>query len=74
MDGRTEINAGDVHEMAFPALRHRMVPTYHAEAEGVDCDAIIKKILIEMPGSLYKPEECEGEYRPGFLQRLLGRS
>ena len=74
MDGRTEINAGDVHEMAFPALRHRMVPTYHAEAEGVDCDAIIKKILIEMPGSLYKPEECEGENRPGFLQRLLGRS
>ena len=74
MDGRTEINAEDVHEMAFPALRHRMVPTYHAEAEGVDCDAIIKKILIEMPGSLYKPEECEGENRPGFLQRLLGRS
>ena len=74
MDGRTEISAGDVHEMAFPALRHRMVPTYHAEAEGVDCDAIIKKILIEMPGSLYKPEECEGENRPGFLQRLLGRS
>ena len=74
MDGRTEINAGDVHEMAFPALRHRMVPTYHAEAEGVDCDAIIKKILTEMPGSLYKPEECEGENRPGFLQRLLGRS
>ena len=74
MDGRTEINAGDVHEMAFPALRHRMVPTYHAEAEGVDCDAIVKKILTEMPDSLYKPEECEGGDRPGFLQRLLGRS
>ena len=51
-----------------------MVPTYHAEAEGVDCDAIVKKILTEMPDSLYKPEECERGDRPGFLQRLLGRS
>ena len=74
MDGRTEINFGDVHEMAFPTLRHRMVPTYHAEAEGVDCDAIIEKILIEMPGSQYRPEEREGEKRPGFIRRLLGRS
>ena len=74
MGGRAEINADDVHKAAFPALRHRMVPTYHAEAEGVSCDDIIEKVLLGLPGGRYRPETQQAENRPGFFQRLLGRN
>ena len=74
MDGRSKIIAEDVHQIVFPALRHRMVPTYHAEAEGVSCDDIIEKILVDFPGGTYTPEVKVEEKRPGFLRRLLGKA
>ena len=74
MEGRAEINADDVHKAVFPALRHRMVPTYHAEAEGVSCDDVIERVLLGLPGGRYQPETQQVEDRPGFFQRLLGRN
>ena len=74
MDGRPEVTPGDIHEMCFSTLRHRMVPTYHAEAEGVDTDIVIEKILEGMPEGHYKPAEKETSIAPGFFRRLLGRN
>ena len=41
----------DVKEMAPDVLRHRIVPTYEAEAEEVTTDELIARLLerIEVP-------------------------
>ena len=41
----------DVKAIAPDVLRHRVLPSYEAEADGLDADAIIEKLLdkVEMP-------------------------
>ena len=41
----------DIKAVAFDILRHRMIVTFEAEAEGLDSEQIIKKILdrVEVP-------------------------
>ncbi len=45
LQGRTHVTIDDVEALAAPALRHRLVPTFHAEAEGVTVDQIIAEII-----------------------------
>jgi MoxR-like ATPase len=47
--GRTHVTIDDVEILAFPVLRHRIVPTFNAEAEGVTVDDIIKKAIETLP-------------------------
>jgi len=49
MKGRFNVSFGDLKEAAFPALRHRMILNFEAEAEGIRADAILEKILSELP-------------------------
>jgi MoxR-like ATPase len=49
LKGRYNVSFGDLREAAFPALRHRMILNFEAEAEGVKPDAILEKILAELP-------------------------
>jgi len=49
MKGRYNVSFGDLKEAAFPALRHRMILNFEAEAEGIRADAILEKILTELP-------------------------
>jgi MoxR-like ATPase len=45
MNGRAFVTPQDVKDMAVDVLRHRILLTYEAEAEGVTTDAIIARIL-----------------------------
>lgn len=45
LDGRFHVSAEDIRRAAPPALRHRIVPGFRAEAEGVSTDDIIDDIL-----------------------------
>ena len=47
--GRFHVTADDVEALAHPVLRHRLVPTFNAEAEGVKVDDIISRILKAVP-------------------------
>jgi MoxR-like ATPase len=49
MKGRYNVSFGDVKEVAAPALRHRMILNFEAEAEGVKADRILEQILAELP-------------------------
>ena len=49
MKGRYNVAFSDLKEAAFPALRHRMILNFEAEAEGIRPDTIIEKILSEIP-------------------------
>ena len=39
----------DVRHVAKPVLRHRIVTTFHAEAEGIDPDKVIDALLRDIP-------------------------
>ena len=45
LDGRYAVSEDDVRALAGPVLRHRMVLSFHAEAEGVRVDQVIEKLL-----------------------------
>jgi len=47
--GKTFVSPEEVKEAALPVLRHRIVLSYEAEAEGMDADAVITRILSHIP-------------------------
>jgi MoxR-like ATPase len=47
--GRFNVSFDDIAEVAFPALRHRLIPNFEAEAEGITTDHIIAQILKDVP-------------------------
>lgn len=47
--GRTYAMPQDVKEVAHDVLRHRLLLTYEAEAEGLTPDTVIDRILAEVP-------------------------
>ena len=44
LHGRLHVTVDDIEALAAPVLRHRIVPTFNAEAEGVTTDEIIERI------------------------------
>jgi len=47
--GREFVSPDDVKAAAYPALRHRIVLSYEAEADGLDADTVITRILSHVP-------------------------
>lgn len=45
LNGRVNVSCDDVRHLALPVLRHRICASFAAEAEGINSDAIIKKLL-----------------------------
>ena len=48
LHGRYHTTTEDVAAMALPALRHRIVPTFNAEAAGKDENAIVQHVLEDI--------------------------
>ena len=47
--GRGYVTPGDIKGVATEVLRHRVVPTYEAEAEGLNADALVARVLETVP-------------------------
>jgi MoxR-like ATPase len=47
--GRGYVTPGDIKAMAMEVMRHRVVPTYEAEAEGHSADALVARVLETVP-------------------------
>ena len=45
LEGRTTPDISDVQQMLNPVLRHRIIPNFNAEADGISRDNILEKIL-----------------------------
>jgi MoxR-like ATPase len=45
LNGRYAVAVEDVQALAIPVLRHRMIPNFHAEAEGITSDSVIQRLL-----------------------------
>jgi MoxR-like ATPase len=53
LHGRYAVTAEDLRAMAYPVLRHRIFTNFNADAEGVDVDQVIEKILNTIPEPSY---------------------
>jgi len=47
--GRDYVDPDDVQAMAYDVLRHRVLMSYEAEAEGVDSDRFIDELIARIP-------------------------
>jgi len=47
--GRFNVSFEDIQAAALPAMRHRLIPNFEAEAEGITTDHIITQILKDVP-------------------------
>ncbi|MEZ6104634.1 MAG: MoxR family ATPase [Pirellulaceae bacterium] len=45
LKGRMHVSIEDIQALAFPALRHRILTSYRAEADGVTVDDVIRKLI-----------------------------
>ncbi len=51
-EGRFNVSFDDVAAVVFPALRHRLIVNFEAEAEGITADNVLDRILADVPRDL----------------------
>lgn len=49
LDGRPAASIDDIRAIALPALRHRLIMNFEAEAEGLTADRIVENIVATLP-------------------------
>ncbi|QBM17479.1 hypothetical protein MARI_15940 [Marinobacter sp. JH2] len=49
LDGRDYVTPDDIRTMAFDVLRHRILLTFEAEAEGMTPDAVLQRLIDRVP-------------------------
>ncbi|MFN3286296.1 MAG: AAA family ATPase, partial [bacterium] len=47
--GRAHASVEDVRAVALPALRHRLLLNFEADAEGVEADQVVRDVVEEVP-------------------------
>ena len=67
LQGRFSVTRGDIRDMALPVLRHRIIPSFHAEGDGLTADDLICRLLLEV-----SPFPANGSY-DGATRRILRR-
>ena len=52
LEGRTVVDFEDVRAVTLPVLRHRVLVNFQAEADGIDADEIVRRLLdqVSAPG------------------------
>jgi MoxR-like ATPase len=56
--GRSFVTLDDVRSMVAPVMRHRLMPSYEAEARALDSDAIVAQVIqsVQLPESRVEQE------------------
>jgi MoxR-like ATPase len=49
LEGRYNVSFEDVRRVYLPALRHRVIVNFEAQAEGIDTDHVLLEILEKLP-------------------------
>jgi MoxR-like ATPase len=54
VDGRFHVSAEDVKTAMLPAMRHRVILNFQAEAQGISADAILEQVVLQTPPTAAK--------------------
>jgi MoxR-like ATPase len=49
LHGRCHVSVDDIRELCLPVLRHRIIPSFAARSEGMTADALIERLVEEIP-------------------------
>ena len=49
LEGRYNVSFEDVRRVYIPAMRHRVIPNFEAQAEGIEADEILLEIIEKLP-------------------------
>ena len=49
LDGRLNVSLSDIRAVLFPALRHRLMLTFDAEASGQGPDDVLRELVNIVP-------------------------
>jgi MoxR-like ATPase len=49
VEGRVHVSYGDIEKIIYPALRHRIILNFQAEAENVTADQVIAEVIKQVP-------------------------
>jgi MoxR-like ATPase len=60
LHGRLAVAAADIRALARPVLRHRIFTNFNADAEGIDVDHVLEKLLAAVP----EPSHGEASGKP----------
>jgi MoxR-like ATPase len=52
LNKRCHVTTGDIYAVAPPVLRHRIIPTFNAEAAGLDTDDIVTALIERCTASV----------------------
>ncbi|MFO0864762.1 MAG: AAA family ATPase [Gemmataceae bacterium] len=55
LQGRWHATTEDIRAVALPVLRHRLLTTFHADAQGMSADDIVRKLLDSIPRPVESP-------------------
>lgn len=48
MEGKSTVSRQDIHEVAVPVLRHRIITNFNAEADGITSHSIVERIIKDL--------------------------
>jgi len=51
LQGRFYVAAEDIRAVAKPVMRHRLITSFAAEADGVTTDKVVERLLAETPAN-----------------------
>ncbi len=75
LHGRYAVTAEDLRAMAFPVLRHRIFTNFNADAEGVDVEQVIEKIVATISEPTYgEAVAAQARGAPAPRRAAAGRS
>ncbi|MDD4889403.1 MAG: MoxR family ATPase [Phycisphaerae bacterium] len=49
LNGRFHVTTEDIQKLALPVLRHRVITTFNAEAQGITADAVVRRLIEHIP-------------------------
>ena len=65
LEGRSYVTTDDIKAVAKPVLRHRVITNFTAESAGINSDAVIDRLIAELP------ERNEGDEVAPSLQKAF---
>jgi MoxR-like ATPase len=67
LDGRDEAFPEDIRAIALPALHHRILTNFHAEADGVTSRDLVRELLKTVPRPAWDEQYVERKPRKSLL-------
>ena len=66
LEGRYNVSFEDVRRVYLPALRHRVILNFEAQAEGIEADQVLLEILEKLPE--------KAEHAPPMTAQVVGQN